>query len=374
MKILLNKLTALPSHNRIFGLDFLRAIAILGVLLAHGSVFFTVEQLGRFNLVLGFSGVLGVELFFVLSGFLIGSILLKLEDEFQQVKVLPHFWLRRWFRTLPNYWFFLLLYILATWIISSPLPNLLQYLTFTQNLLWQHPFFFDQAWSLAIEEWFYLLFPLVLFIMYRLTRSFNVSFLLTAGIFILVPSTLRVQWASSGVEQWGEIFRKIILLRLDAIMYGVLAAWFKQKYQSGWHKNRYIFFISGLLLQPIIWSLALSINFDESFFARTFFFTIMSLSFALLIPTCDQWDLQNKNFSITAIRLIALWSYSLYLCNFLLAQILSNITEYLIITSLAGNFGFYVLYIVSSLVLSGIIYTFLEKPAMDLRERFSKSA
>jgi len=371
MKQLLTKLTTLPSHNRIFGLDFLRSIAILGVLLAHGSIFFETKHINWISIAPSFAGVLGVELFFVLSGFLIGSILLKQETKFHQVHALPHFWVRRWFRTLPNYWFFLILYIIATWAIASPIPNLLPYLTFTQNFLWKHPFFFDQAWSLAIEEWFYLLFPLTLFIFYRLTKSFNLSFLLSAGMFILLPSILRIQWALNNTQPWDDFFRKIIMLRLDAVMYGVLAAWLKQKYPMGWHKHRHIFLGLGLLLQILIWWIAININFDEGFFVRTFFFTLLSLSFALLLPACDQWDVQINNLQFNAIRLVALWSYSLYLCNFLIVQVTTNIIEYLNITSISGNLFFYIFYIISSLIASSIIYTFLEKPTMDLRERFS---
>src|ERR1039458_8648984 len=90
------------EHNRRnFGLDALRAAAIMMVLLCHMTG------------ALKFLGIYGVELFFVLSGFLIGDILIRSaarKGRFE-FKDLTEFWTRRWFRTLPNYYWFLALYL-----------------------------------------------------------------------------------------------------------------------------------------------------------------------------------------------------------------------------------------------------------------------
>ena|SRR4030067_605713 len=90
------------DRNRVYGLDILRAFAILFVAYGHGSAILgdhinkTIYYFPIFN---------GVVMFFVLSGFLIGGILLKVinQTEFNK-KDLFNFWIRRWFRTLPNYY------------------------------------------------------------------------------------------------------------------------------------------------------------------------------------------------------------------------------------------------------------------------------
>jgi len=91
------------SETRVFGLDFLRALAILLVLVAHASFMFLplTHRLEAWWML----GHLGVELFFVLSGFLIGAILVK-QAQAARLRI-GRFWLRRWLRTLPNYYLLL---------------------------------------------------------------------------------------------------------------------------------------------------------------------------------------------------------------------------------------------------------------------------
>ena len=94
-----------PETERVFGLDVMRASAILLVLLGHATVWFA-SFVPVFNIgCLG--GYFGVELFFVLSGFLIGSILLRWLIDPGSTTTLFDFWRRRWLRTLPNYVLFL---------------------------------------------------------------------------------------------------------------------------------------------------------------------------------------------------------------------------------------------------------------------------
>ncbi|MGZ5552646.1 MAG: acyltransferase family protein, partial [Chthoniobacterales bacterium] len=106
------------SSARVFGLDALRAAAILFVVLTHSFVVLYPHMPPWFGL-LGHGGFYGVELFFVLSGFLIGRILLRREDDLRRNEQLAIFYLRRWFRTLPLFWLFLLVNVVLELFLHS---------------------------------------------------------------------------------------------------------------------------------------------------------------------------------------------------------------------------------------------------------------
>lgn len=107
-------------EDRVFGLDLMRAFAILFVVFGHGNRFIHDEASRSIREFLIFDGV---TIFFVLSGFLIGRILLRtvLHEQFDG-RMLLTFWMRRWFRTLPNYYLVLILLIVLTVALDDNSP------------------------------------------------------------------------------------------------------------------------------------------------------------------------------------------------------------------------------------------------------------
>jgi len=157
------------SRDRIYGLDIIRAAAILFVVIGHGNHLLP-PYLSQWT---SYFVVDGVSIFFVLSGFLIGRILIdKIETEGVSSKTLVNFWIRRWFRTLPNYFLILILLVVLLYLIRGDidLGQIGSYFIFSQNLFDVHPWFFPEAWSLSVEEWFYLIVPLVLFGFITITK------------------------------------------------------------------------------------------------------------------------------------------------------------------------------------------------------------
>ncbi|MFM2201235.1 MAG: hypothetical protein RL040_435, partial [Bacteroidota bacterium] len=144
------------TSSRVIGLDILRSIAILTVVLEHGEYLLP----KRFHSIYGrinFIHIDGVSIFFVLSGFLIGGILIKTihKTDFTKQDLLQ-FWIRRWFRTLPNYLLILLIVLAARLLIFRDFGEFnYTYFIFLQNAFSAHPAFFAEAWSLSVEEWFY---------------------------------------------------------------------------------------------------------------------------------------------------------------------------------------------------------------------------
>jgi peptidoglycan/LPS O-acetylase OafA/YrhL len=148
--------------NRVFGLDVVRSVAILCVLACHWliSAYNTPSAGAAANCLATY----GVDLFFVLSGYLIGGILIRDAESYGMSRdTIVNFWRRRWYRTLPNYY----AYLLIAFAVDRPwkfgrtrLVTL--YPVFLQNFAWNIGPFYIASWSLAIEDWFYLLFPLLI--------------------------------------------------------------------------------------------------------------------------------------------------------------------------------------------------------------------
>jgi peptidoglycan/LPS O-acetylase OafA/YrhL len=148
----------------------------------------------------------------------VGGIALR-EISAPRPRLILRFWLRRWWRTLPPYWAALALVFLFAPGLHLPREPWWRYAGFLQNLAWPHPPFFGEAWSLAVEEWFYLLLPAFLWV--GAPRNLGRRLAVTLAGFCL----LRLAVTLAQDPAWDEGVRKIVLLRLDAILWGVAVAW-----------------------------------------------------------------------------------------------------------------------------------------------------
>src|SRR4051812_27814115 len=159
---------AAPARSgpaRLAGLDHLRAFAIFYVFLSHYPIFAKQPLITA----LGEHGWSGVDLFFVLSGYLIGSQIFARQAAGRPMGA-GEFYGKRLLRTLPPYFVVLAVYFCwPPFIERTRLPPLWKFVTFTQNLdmvLWTQ-MAFSHAWSLCVEEQFYLVFPLLCWLLLR---------------------------------------------------------------------------------------------------------------------------------------------------------------------------------------------------------------
>ncbi|MGZ5002373.1 MAG: acyltransferase family protein [Chthoniobacterales bacterium] len=365
------------SSARVFGLDALRAAAILFVVLTHSFVVLYPHMPSWFGL-LGHGGFYGVELFFVLSGFLIGRILLRREDDLRRNEQLAIFYLRRWFRTLPLFWLFLLVNVVLEISLRGRHLSASEILThgfFLRNFAAFHLSFFPESWSLAIEEWFYLLFPAALWAGLRLTRRFEIVFLATALGFLLFSTIARMFSAPQPEATWSTWQRMIVIHRFDGLMFGVLAAWLSLRHKNLWQARPKIVAVLGIVLLLAMYATLWKVvdhrwQFgDDNYFARTFRFTLVSLGFAFLLPLASAWRLRGENFLSTSVRRIALWSYALYLVHIPVFQL---VTPYIFRdweTSALSGFASFVLQLTLAITLSALLYRFYESRCTHLRER-----
>lgn len=208
---------------RNFGLDAARLLACSLVLVAHFGAIFVPLFGGHAPVFVVLSAYWGVELFFVLSGFLIGRLLFAIAETEPTPRGWLIFMVRRWMRTLPLYYLWLIVLPIALPLPEHFRTKLLMYTTMTQNLAWPMPRdeWFNVSWSLTIEEWFYLLFSAALLSAVAFTRSRRVIWAVIAA-FLVVPAAIRLLHADTSDFEH-EIFH-VVVMRLDAIAYGVALA------------------------------------------------------------------------------------------------------------------------------------------------------
>jgi peptidoglycan/LPS O-acetylase OafA/YrhL len=367
----------LRPTDRVFGLDLLRAAAIMMVICAHGFVVLYPhfgDALGLF----GHGGFYGVELFFVLSGFLIGQILIRQGLGLGRVGNVALFYVRRWFRTLPLFFLFLLINI---WIELQfrghrvGLTETLSHGFFLRNLTGFHLSFFAESWSLAIEEWFYLLFPAALWLGLKISKRFDGVFLSAAFAFFAFSTIARVFAAPDPAAIWSQDLRMVVIYRFDALMIGMFAAWLSVRSPARWRNCRILCALGGVVLllamYATLWKIGnhhLAFG-DDNFFARTFRFNLVSLGFALLLPWASTWKLATENFSGSAVRRIALWSYGMYLVHLPVFQIVTHTLFHDEKLSLAQALASFALQIGGAIALSAFLYRFFEAPCTRLREK-----
>ena len=363
------------SRDRIYGLDILRAAAILVVVWAHGHHFLPKEfhiiyQIFRFD---------GVTLFFVLSGFLIGRILIKtVEKNVIDGNALLHFWKRRWFRTLPNY-YLVLLFLLFHHSITKDfsIVDNLHYLVFSQNLFYSHPWFFGEAWSLSVEEWFYVLIPILLFISIKYFKFFpKNSFLFVLCFTTLFALLFRMgkyyYLGSLGIDDFdtGKEFTMQVLTRLDSIMYGILGAYAQHYYSKFWIKYKKTLLLLGVILIITVQFLDIFID-QHAFYSCVISYSLASFSFLCLLPFFSNLK-TGEGRLYRVITVMSLISYSMYLLNLNVVFwiIIQNISWYVLPLDAfyLGFVKFFAFWIVT-ILLSIVVYKYYEIPMTALRDK-----
>jgi len=288
-------------------LDLLRATAILMVVAYHVAQMSPVEM-PRLTAVTQY-GKYGVDLFFVLSGWLIGGLYWRENRRFGDVR-LGLFLPRRWIRTIPPYLAGLALAWLAVWV-SRKEPFDLGYLVFVQNYYPIIPFFLV-SWSLCIEEHFYLFLPLGLWIWLRLRISPHYFF----ALLLVVAPVSRWLQSLHGIPDTFGYAQTATHLRLEGLVLGFWMAYFPSMARGHWlavkRCSTFLFLPACLLLASVPF-------FSEMFMYRV---GLTALALALNIILVYLVDRQPIWIARTrTVRWIALTSYSVYLTHALMIHL-----------------------------------------------------
>ena len=365
----------IPPH-RIFGLDLLRAIAILLVVFRHTGWIVPVRYQRYYNII----DVDGVSIFFVLSGFLIGSIIIKFfNKKHVSFKELLIFWNRRWLRTLPLYFIILLLCMLLypAFGFEVPFDRIPGYLTFTQNFDTPHPDFLGVAWSLSVEEWFYLLFPFLTLIISRSIPGKPIQIILLLSIAICTLSPLYRFYHANIIPvatqvEWSKFIRMEVLTRFDAIQFGVLGAYVSLVHTESWSKYKIPCFLLGIALLFATSFLKLVPNIDySSWYYAGFSLSLEPIGTLMLLPFLSTYHRKSDLF-YKATTVLSIISYSLYLIHVSIVGhlLIYNHDWYSIIPIPNLNIVVkYAAYWLLSIILSVASYRFIELPILRFRDR-----
>ncbi|MGG5541970.1 acyltransferase [Burkholderia vietnamiensis] len=301
--------------NRNFGLDVIRTFAILPVLAVHYAAF-ALENPPQIVFVLG---DLGVEIFFALSGFLIGGIILRDFERGFSWRIALNFYVRRWMRTLPLYYVFFgasaFVTIYGFTLDKAWSAKCFAYLLFLQNLSWPMlAQWYHESWSLAIEEWFYLVFPVFFAVLVGIPARARI--LIIALSLIVAPLALRIYQFDPSLP-FDLYVRRIVVLRLDAIAFGILAIWSVRTFPTAMRYWKNVIGLAGAAGALITIEILMGRVDVGMFFLRTFSFTLASASFAAVVIWAyfQSWTYFEAGGESKVISWFSTRSYALYLCH-----------------------------------------------------------
>lgn len=358
--------------DRVFGLDILRALAIFYVLIGHAAMATPMKVQIIHSFIIWIDGV---TLFFVLSGFLIGRILIKtIEKEGLNTRSLLKFWWRRWLRTLPAYFTVLLLLAVLYDKFWGNKRLLLKYALFIQNFNTPQPHWFAESWSLSIEEWFYLLTPVVLFLFLRVFKADTRKAILTTCLFVIIAFPLYRLYKYShtpfqGHSDFDLLFRTQVTTRLDSIMYGVLGAYVYHYHRGQWSRYKNKLAITGLVIILVTRSYDYMLISKEALYSSVLSFSLASLGVLLVLPYFEH--IKKRRGKVAApITFLSIISYSAYLLNFTFVG--GWLLPHLGFTAAKNQSATYLLFISLSIISATLLYLLIEYPFLQLRNKMVK--
>jgi peptidoglycan/LPS O-acetylase OafA/YrhL len=313
------------ARRRNTNLDALRAIAILMVLGRHaGETMLFAHTANFYTAYWARVGWAGVDLFFVLSGFLISGLLFSDYQEKGRIDV-ARFYIRRGLKIWPSFYALILIGLL--W--DAVLPGH----TISTKRLWAELLFVQDyfrsiwgiTWSLAVEEHFYLSLPLVLVLMIRRASAKPFAALpylfVAIGVFSLVCRFIA-GWRQDGVVDWWTCVFPTHL-RMDGLMFGVLLCYYRRFRPSVF--KRIVGWRGGWVLAAAAIT-ALSILPVEGRHMHTWGFTLIYLAAGWVVARAVAFEGRRLiRIASGVLARIGLYSYSIYLWHiFVVQKILSH--------------------------------------------------
>lgn len=297
------------SGKRNPAVDVARALAILSVAMGHYNKFLPY-------------GELGVDLFFVISGLLIGGILVNQFETGRKISF-PRFFAQRAFKIIPSFYFFMFAGNALVWLMyKESMPSFIvdwgdmkRYLLFYFNYTGDGSPIFFHIWSLCVEEHFYLILPF-LFITAQYLSSRRLLLMGILGMIVLgiIGKYFSFSFLSSQETYAGTHNR------IDALGYGVLISYLFKNHSEYFYTNwlKVVVFFTGLLILAA--SIFCDIQMKSTFYTKVVFNNLTHLSFFLLVASAYTMQLNY----VLPLRVMAYFSYNWYLWHFMFVKIITD--------------------------------------------------
>jgi peptidoglycan/LPS O-acetylase OafA/YrhL len=348
-------------------LDGIRGLAILMVFLTHTTTGIGVDthsEIEKFIygvLRLGWSGV---DLFFVLSGFLITGILVDQRKQLngQAGRFFGYFYARRSLRIFPLYYASLLIVFVIAHFATGNAPdfrNLAIHGLYLQNIVDGYPMALSHFWSLAVEEHFYLILPLVIY----LVQPKHLGKVLLAGVFLAIGARIMLEDSSLNVYRFS-------LTRFDSLLMGSLLA---LEFQSvrGLCKNSTAL-LAGATLLLVIFILAVGGTSNQASAHRLFGYSLFALFYVCLIRrviASDDTSRWKSFFRTRFLRWCGKLSYCVYIVHWPVVLVLTKIMPKVINWPLTA-LTYTLLTGIISFSIAAVSWRWFESPILSLRRHF----
>lgn len=357
--------------NRLAQLDFLRAVAVLLVVGNHSAICppETNSFLNKFTTVWYRGGWAGVDLFFVLSGFLIAGLLFNEYKKRGDIDI-KKFLIRRGFKIYPAFWFLMLTTFLVSIFSGEEIyrGGFLSELLFVQNY---HPKIWNHTWSLAVEEHFYIFLSLLFFVFLFIGRKTEKnSFDFIPKIFVLLAVVcLALRYVTDVYAGFSyEVNVEQTHLRIDSLFFGVFLSYlwnFRGLSESAFlQKNKFLFVLAGVLcFVP-----AFVFELNETFWLETFGLTMLYLGGGFLLTALLKSDFGSSKFLRRAAE-VGKYSYSIYLWNLPTHVWLTKFTN----LAAENWFLYWFLYLAGTFLFGIGTARLVEYPVLRLRDKLFPS-
>ncbi|NOQ36946.1 MAG: acyltransferase family protein [Methylococcaceae bacterium] len=374
-------------------IDGLRALSILWIISLHTLWMFGyhldkqafIELSTRPELSAFFQGHLAVDTFFVISGFLIGYYLFSEYKQHQSLN-LKQFYLRRALRLLPAYFAVM---VIVAFVYPHNLHTIWANVLYVNNFIPLQQQFMGWTWSLAIEEQFYTLFPCLLLLIGKTKRvllilvllfllSFVIRFALSYAYQLQLPLPMHVVIDKEMTYHFFNVMYDKSYSRYGGLMVGVIAAYLivytrAIEFLKHHHTLRRSLWVISLLLLISYIFIPLA-GLEASVIKTAYLLAGVRNIFSLAIGYLVLYSLSigQKSWVVKALSSrfwypIAQLSYSAYLLHLMIIALLAQYLYPTMSLDFLTLLGLILLMITSTLVLATMLYIWIEKPVLELR-------